>query len=130
MAVHRHAAVWLDHDEARIFHVDLEGFDESKIQSPHHLFHRHPKGPHEPREHPEDANHFFHQVAAGLADAEQILVVGPSTAKLQFVRYAHKHAPALEPKIIGLETVDHPTDAQLAAYVKRYFHVADLRVTP
>jgi stalled ribosome rescue protein Dom34 len=129
MTVHRHAAVWLDHDEARIFHVDLESFDESKVHSPHHHFHRHPKGPHEPREHPDDQAHYFQQIAGALADAEEVLVMGPSTAKLHFLRYAREHAPALEPRIVGLETVDHPSDAQLVAYVKRYFAVSDLRVT-
>jgi hypothetical protein len=44
------------------------------------------------------------------------------------VNYVHEHARALVPKVVGLETVDHPTDAQLVAYVKRHFHVADARV--
>lgn len=50
-----------------------------------------------------------------------MLVVGPSTAKLQFIRYAYKHDATLEPRIVGVETVDHPTDGQLVAYAKRYF---------
>jgi hypothetical protein len=53
---------------------------------------------------------------------------GPSTAKLQFERYLHEHDRALEVKIVGLETVDHPTDAQLVAYVKEYFDVPDPRL--
>jgi hypothetical protein len=43
-------------------------------------------------------------------------VVGPSTAKLQFIRYAAKKDRTLEPRIVGVETVDHPTDRQLGAY--------------
>jgi hypothetical protein len=31
----------------------------------------------------------------------------------------------LEPKIVGVETVDHPTDGQLVAHARRYFHAAD-----
>jgi hypothetical protein len=128
MASHLHAAVWLDHHDARIFPVDLESFDESKVQSPHHHIHRHPKGAGELHEHPEDEIHHFREVAHALADAQEILVMGPSTAKLHFVRYLHDHDRALAGKIVGLETVDHPTDAQLVAYVKRYFRVPDLRV--
>ena len=60
-------------------------------------------------------------MARELEGAERVLIVGPSTAKLQFVRHAHKHDPALEPRIVGVETVDHPTDRQLVAYSKRYF---------
>jgi hypothetical protein len=47
--------------------------------------------------------------------------VGPSTAKLDFSRYLHKHDPALEARIVGIETVDHPSDGQLVAYARKYF---------
>jgi stalled ribosome rescue protein Dom34 len=123
-----HAAVWLDHQEARIFHVDLGGFDESKVHAPHRHVHRHLKGPSEGHEHPDDQHRFFAEVAQALAGAERILVVGPSTAKLQFERYLHEHDRTLEAKIAGLETVDHPTDPQLVAYVKRYFDVPPARI--
>jgi hypothetical protein len=42
-----------------------------------------------------------------------------------FVKYVHQHAHALEPKIVGVETVDHPTDGQIVAYAKTYFLAAD-----
>ena len=122
-----HAALWLDHHEARIVHVDRAGFDEKTIQSPHQHVHRHPKGATQPHEHPDDQNRFFKEVAQALAGSEEILVVGPSTAKLHFVRYLHQHDRPLEAKIAGLETVDHPTDAQLLAYVKQYFRVPVVR---
>jgi len=122
------AAVWLDHQEARVFHVDLGGFDEKTLASPHRHVHRHPKGSTEARQHPDDLPRFFGALAHELAGAEQVLVVGPSTAKLQFVNYLHEHDRALGAKVVGLETVDHPTDAQLLAYVKHYFGVADPRV--
>jgi hypothetical protein len=35
------------------------------------------------------------------------------------------HARELPPRIIGVETVDHPTDGQLAASVRRYFDDID-----
>jgi hypothetical protein len=37
----------------------------------------------------------------------------------------HKQAHALEPKIVGIETVDHPTDGQLVAHAKHYFQTPD-----
>jgi stalled ribosome rescue protein Dom34 len=117
----RQAAVWIDHHEAKIFHVEDGHFDLSKIDAPQHHFHRHPKGPSEGREHPADARHFFHEVAQALQGAEEILVVGPATAKLELIKHIHAREPLLESKVVGVETVDHPTDGQLAAYVKRYF---------
>jgi stalled ribosome rescue protein Dom34 len=122
MTSNRHVAVWLDHDEARIFHVDPDAVDEKTLRAPTHHVHRHPKASHN---HPDDAHHFFEAVARELEGAERILVVGPSTAKLQFIRYAYQHDRTLEPRIIGVETVDHPTDRQLVAYSRRYFAADD-----
>ena len=121
----RHVAVWIDHREARIFHVDAESADESTVLAPAPHVHRHPKGPSSEHEHPDDAHQFFKAVAKAIEGAERVLVVGPSTAKLQFIHYAYKHDSTLEPHIIGIETVDHPTDGQLVAYARRYFAADD-----
>jgi hypothetical protein len=37
----------------------------------------------------------------------------------------HEHDRALEPRVVGVETVDHPTDRQLVAYAKKYFARSD-----
>jgi stalled ribosome rescue protein Dom34 len=127
MSSNRHVTVWIDHSEARIFHVDAKTLDENTVIAPAHHVHRHPKGATAEHNHPDDAHRFFRAVAQELKGAERILVVGPSTAKLQFIRYATKDDRALEPRIVGVETVDHPTDRQLVAYSKRYF-AADERL--
>jgi stalled ribosome rescue protein Dom34 len=117
--------MWIDHHEARIFGVEGGKFDESTIRTPRQHIHRHPKGPTAEHNHPDDVRRFFHDVARALDGADAILVVGPSTAKLQFLRYVHKEVPALDPKIVGIETVDHPTDGQLVAHARRYFGIPD-----
>jgi hypothetical protein len=76
-----HVVVWIDHKEARIFHVHPEAADESRILSPQHQIHRHPKGRGEPREHPDDAQQFFDEVARGLDGVDSVLIVGPASAK-------------------------------------------------
>ncbi len=121
----RHVAVWIDHHEARVFHVAPEAFDESTIRAPNKHIHRHPKGPEGPKAHPDDAHRFFHEVTTALEGAAEVLIVGPSTAKLQFIRYAQEHAQAVARAIVGIETVDHPTDPQLVAYARQYFRAAD-----
>ncbi|MDP9034423.1 MAG: translational machinery protein [Myxococcota bacterium] len=119
----KHAAIWIDHKEARIFHVTPDKADEMTVTAPQHVHNKHPKGPEGAKEHPDDAKRFFHEVARSLEGTEEILIVGPSTAKLDFIRYVHKHDHALEPKIVGVESVDHPSDGQLIAYAKKYFHL-------
>ncbi len=121
---HHHAAVWIDHQEAKIFHVGPESVDATTVRAPHRHVRRHPTATVE-RSHPTDAAHFFHEVARALEGAEEILVVGPATAKLEFIKHVHKHDHALEPKIVGVETVDHPTDGELLKYVRAYFRAAD-----
>jgi stalled ribosome rescue protein Dom34 len=116
-----HAAVWLDHHEARIFHLSLDGSDESTVPAPHHHVHRHPKGPTAGHDHPDDLHHFFRDVAKALEGAKEILVGGPSTAKAQFMAYVHEHDLTLERRIVKVETVDHPTDAQLVAHARAHF---------
>jgi hypothetical protein len=110
------AVVWIDQQQARIVHLRPDRVDETEVLAPHAHVHRHPKGSAEPHQHPDDQQHFFFDVVQALAN-----VVGPSTAKLHFYRYLHEHRHALEPKVVGIETVDRPTDKQLVAYAIRYF---------
>jgi hypothetical protein len=45
------------------------------------------------------------------------------------LRYLHRHAPDVEAKVVGVETVDHPTDAQVLAYARARFRAVD-RMAP
>jgi stalled ribosome rescue protein Dom34 len=114
-------AVWLDQREAHVFHIGPDQIDEEMVRVPQHLHRKHPKLTQGAKEHPDDAKHFFKAICASLESAGQILIVGPSTAKLDLVRYIHKNEHVLEPRIVGIETVDHPSNGQLIAYAKTYF---------
>ncbi len=110
-----YAAVWLDHEQAKIFHIDEHRFDESLIHAPNQHVHRDPAA----------KEHFYHHVAEALASAGEILVLGPGSAKLQFIKHVHKHDHLVAAKVVGVETVDHPTDKQLASFIRTYFHAED-----
>jgi len=128
-----HAVVWIDHTEARVFHVQPETaghaqpepIDETTVVSPQHLIHRHPKGRGEAKEHPDDATRFFREVARSLESADTVLIVGPSSAKLEFLKYVQGRDPGLQAKVAGIETMDHPTDREIVAYARRYFKRSD-----
>ncbi len=119
----KHAVIWVDHDEAKVFHVGPERFDAAKVE-PHRHFTRHSRMTVE-REHPTDALHFFQAVEKALADATEILVAGPGSAKVELLEHLQKHDHALVPRIVGIKTIDHPTDRQIVAFARRYFHGAD-----
>lgn len=119
----RNQAVWIDQNEARVFHIEGATFDETTVQAATHHLHRHPKDQlTKTPNHPADEAHFFDQVLAVLATAEEVLLLGPSVTKLHLLRYAQQHTPKLAALVVGVETADHPTDRQLVAHVRHYFH--------
>jgi stalled ribosome rescue protein Dom34 len=120
-----HAVTWIDHKEARIFHLHPDATDETTILAPQHHLHRHPLGPADVRGSAEDARRFFKEVARALEGADALLIVGPSSAKLEFFRYLHEHDRRLEAKVVGVESADHPTDGEIVARARDCFAVSD-----
>ena len=122
-----HAVGWLDHREARVFHLNETDVEKLTIhpERPHRHLH-HKAGAIGARQgHAAEDESYYHEVAAALADAGEVLVVGPGQAKLALLRHLHRRAPDVERKVVGVETVDHPTDGQLVAHARHYFHAAD-----
>jgi len=124
-----HAAVWLDHNEARVFHVTPSTFDETTIHSPKGHTQLHRKSGSDDGHRAKESQSYYHEVTQALADAEEVLVLGPATAKLELIKHAHHHDPKLAAKIVGVETVDHPSDGQLVAHIRKYFKLEEPKVT-
>jgi len=119
----RQMAIWIDHEQARVFQVTEGSFETLTVPSATHHVHRHPKDQEtKTRNHPQDELRFFDEVARALEGADEILIMGPSVTKLHFLRHAQRHAPDLASRVVGLETADHPSDRQLIAHVRHYFH--------
>ncbi len=75
-------------------------------------------------QHNSDVRHtheFFAAVCDDLAGLDQVLVTGGHTGLSEFKHYVTNHRPALVNHIVGYETVNHPTEAQLVAYGRDYF---------
>lgn len=122
---HNHAVAWLDHAEAHVMHFtrdDVEKFSAHTSEKHPHLHHKRGSvsGAHQVGD-----PHYFDQIAKLLDGASEILVVGPGSAKLELIRYLDKHHHAVGTKILGVETVDHPTDGQLVAHARKYFLAKD-----
>ena len=106
-------------------HISADDVERSDIQlkQPHHKLHSRAGTLGDGRAAEDQA--YYHQIAEALKGASEILIVGPAQAKLHLVKHIHAHDAALVSKIIGVETVDHPTDGQLVAYARKYFLVKD-----
>lgn len=122
---HFHAVVWLDHREARIFYFNKDDVEKSVVHpdKPDRHLHSHVGSPGDGKLAENQA--FYDDAATALSEAGEILVLGPGTAKLHFLKRVHARHAALEAKIVGIETVDHPSDKQVVAYARHYFAAAD-----
>jgi uncharacterized protein YbcI len=56
---------------------------------------------------------------------KQVQVTGPANAKTELVKHISQHDPKLMKIIVGVETVDHPSDAHLVAHARHYFKAED-----
>jgi stalled ribosome rescue protein Dom34 len=118
----KHVAVWIDHKEAHIFRIHPEQVGEAQVTAPHQHHKREPAGDQDP---PEVTRHFFRAIRRSLEGAREIILMGSSDAKLDFLRYLHKHDRALEPRIVGIETIAPTTEEQLIAYARAQFKQGD-----
>ncbi|MDO8280666.1 MAG: translational machinery protein [Burkholderiaceae bacterium] len=120
-----HAVVWLDHQQAHIIHFNADDSTVKTVKTHSHETRQH-RTSGVPGSGKAPVNQaYLHEIAEGVADAKEVLVVGPGSAKLDLIKHIHKHDPAVGDKVVGVETIDHPTDPQLLAYAKKYFVKVD-----
>lgn len=122
-------AVWLDHREAKLFRVDGPTFEQPVSVRAHHSHIKKHEVTTAEHKHPADAEHYYHAVVSQLREATAVLVMGPSSAKLELIKHVHRHDPAFATKLVGVETVDHPTDKQIAAFARHYFEKREQAAT-
>jgi stalled ribosome rescue protein Dom34 len=122
---HHHAVVWIDHREARVFHFSPTDVEKLVLHPDNPTKHIHHKANSIGSGHAAEDHAFLHAVAQSVADAGAILVTGPANAKTALVKHIGEHDPQVAKKIAGVESVDHPSDAQLVAHARKYFKAED-----
>src|SRR5260221_9649544 len=122
---HYHAVIWIDHHEARVFHFSPTDVERLVLRPDHPTRHIHHKANSIGSGHASDDHDFLQEVAKSVADAGAGFITGPANAKTQLVKHIHRRDPELMNIIVRLETVNHPSDAQLVAYARKYFQIED-----
>jgi stalled ribosome rescue protein Dom34 len=122
---HFHAVIWIDHREARVFHFGRKDVETLALHPDKPTHQVHHKSNTIGSGHEVLAKEFLHAVAQSIADAGSVLITGPSNAKTELMTHIEKHNPKLLKIILGVETVDHPSNNQLVAYARQYFKAAD-----
>lgn len=109
-----HAVVWIDHQKAQVLQFDAEHVQSQKVKA--HTHHTAQHGSAVRSEH-----EFFAEVCSALKGITEVLVTGSRTATADFRHYAEKHRAETARQVVGYETVDHPSEAQLVALARKYF---------
>ena len=114
-----HSVIWIDHFEAHIIHFDVDSSQQGTVNAqPTHLhMHSDSAGNHGVA----DNARFFNKIIDALHDSIEILLMGPDSAKDEFMKYAEKFNRPLSEKIVATLTDEHPTDPQLLAFARKYF---------
>jgi stalled ribosome rescue protein Dom34 len=126
---HSHAVVWIDHREARVFHFNATEDDEKDVHPKDAHVHIHHHANEIGSGHAAEDQKYLHQVAAAIADAKEALITGPANAKHELMKHIEHHDPKLAKIVVGVETLDHPTNGELIAHARKFFRAAD-RMTP
>jgi stalled ribosome rescue protein Dom34 len=122
---HYHAVVWIDHQKATAWHFTPSDQDETTVHAKdqHQRVHSR-KSAHGGHRSSAD-HHFFDDVAAALAGAHEILLIGPAQTKQEFAAYLRDKHPQLGKSIVAVENADHPSDAEILGYARRHFPMLD-----
>jgi stalled ribosome rescue protein Dom34 len=126
---HYHAVIWIDHREAHVFHFNAADVEQLVLHADDPTKHIHHKANSIGSGHGSTDHDYLLAVAESVADAGAVLITGPSNAKTELIAHIRQHATQLAKLIVGVETTDHPSDAQLVAYARKYF-VAEDRMRP
>ena len=116
-----HAVVWIDHQEAHVIQFNADEHENATVSTRSKHGHLHQKAGVVGSGHHVADQTYLHEVVEAVASANEILIVGPGSAKLELMKHMVKHDANIASKVVGIETVDHPSDAQLLAYAKKSF---------
>jgi stalled ribosome rescue protein Dom34 len=117
----RLSVIWIDRQCARVFHVSDDRMERKYLGKGHVEHHTHRP---DARDHQREEIPLFKEAAKELSQADRTVIIGPGMAKHHFQNFLIEHYPLIAKKIAGFESVDHPTDAQIAALAQRYFERA------
>lgn len=109
-----HAVVLIDHQKAQVLQFDAEHVQAQKVKAHSHHTAQHGSAV-------RTSHEFFGEVCDALGGVTEVLVAGPRTGLADFRHYVDKHRSETARRIVGYETVDHPSEAQLIAFARQYF---------
>lgn len=112
------AVVWIDREHAQLYLLSNDKMERRKFEHHHKENHRHVRDSVEKNK---EEQGLFHEVGKAVEGKDQILILGPGVAKHHFRNFLMEQMPMVAKKVAGVETVDHPSDGQIAAMARKFY---------
>ena len=120
-----HAVIWIDHQEAHVMFLSEAASEAEIIRSKSTHAHLNHKGGEVGSGKLALDSKYLHSVIQAVNKSQEILILGPGSAKLELIKHAHQHDAKVAEKIVGVETIDHPSDKEILAYARKFFYKVD-----
>jgi len=120
-----HAVIWIDHKEAHVMFLSQDASEAEIIKTKSTHYHLHHKANEMGSGRLALDTKYLHSVIEAVKESKEILILGPGSAKLELIKHAHQHDQQIAANIVGVETVDHPSDKEILAYARKFFYKAD-----
>jgi stalled ribosome rescue protein Dom34 len=120
-----HAVIWIDHKEAHVMFLSQNANEAEIIKTKSTHSHLHHKANEVGSGRISLDVKYLHSVMQAVKESKEILILGPGSAKLELIKHAHQHDQRIAANIVGVETVDHPSDKEILAYARKFFYKAD-----
>jgi stalled ribosome rescue protein Dom34 len=120
-----HAVIWIDHKEAHVMFLSKDASEAEIIKSKSTHTHLHHKANEIGSGKLALDSKYLHAVMQSVNESKEILILGPGSAKLELIKHAHQHDAKIAEKIVGVETVDHPSDKEILAHARKFFYKVD-----
>jgi len=120
-----HAVIWIDHQEAHVMFLSKDASEAEIIKSKSTHTHLHHKANEIGSGKVALDSKYLHAVMQAVNESKEILILGPGSAKLELIKHAHQHDAKIAEKIVGVETVDHPSDKEILAHARKFFYKVD-----
>ena len=104
MPTHFHAIVWIDHSQAKVFHIGLSGDDEVVLHPHMPTRHLHHKANSIGSGHAGFDKEFLAQVMNAVSDAGEILIIGPAGAKTELAKFLREQHPDIGDRIVAVRS--------------------------
>lgn len=118
---HQHAVVFIDHREARVLFPDRANADEHGAHVIARRADKTKNGHHKPMDRRD-----LEAVVTNLHGIGEILIAGPSTAKLELFEFLTKHHGHIAAHVVDVIALEHLSLAEVKDFARESFQRTDL----